>query len=200
MSEAALALMGVYLLLAFGVRIAVQLRRTGETGVIGLGSAPAREVISGGVFLLAIVAGALNPLLAELDAVEPWSWLDRGWAQALGFVLCAVGIAGTFASQMAMGASWRIGVDPGERTELVTEGLFSLSRNPIYLFMFSAWIGFALLVPSWLGAASIVLLLVGLELQVRLVEEPHLLRSYGQPYLAYASRVGRFVPGLGRLR
>ena len=32
-----------------------------------------------------------------------------------------------------------------------------------------------------------------------MVEEPHLIRTHGEPYLRWASRVGRFVPGLGRL-
>jgi protein-S-isoprenylcysteine O-methyltransferase Ste14 len=42
-------------------------------------------------------------------------------------------------------------------------------------------------------------LVLALEIQVRLVEEPHLLRAHGSAYGEYASRVGRFVPGLGRL-
>lgn len=43
------------------------------------------------------------------------------------------------------GSSWRIGVDPDERTELVTDGIFRFSRNPIYVFMVVAWLGFGLL-------------------------------------------------------
>ena len=31
-------------------------------------------------------------------------------------------------------------------------------------------------------------------------EEAYLLRAYGASFRAYASRVGRFVPGLGLLR
>ena len=44
-----------------------------------------------------------------------------------------------------------------------------------------------------------MLLIAGLEIQVRLVEEPHLIRTHGEAYLAWARGVGRFVPGLGRL-
>jgi protein-S-isoprenylcysteine O-methyltransferase Ste14 len=33
-----------------------------------------------------------------------------------------------------------------------------------------------------------------------LVEEPYLLRSHGGRYASYASRVGRFVPGFGKLK
>jgi protein-S-isoprenylcysteine O-methyltransferase Ste14 len=38
-----------------------------------------------------------------------------------------------------------------------------------------------------------------IELQVRVVEEPHLLRTHGQAYEDWAREVGRFVPGVGRL-
>lgn len=41
---------------------------------------------------------------------------------------------------------------------------------------------------------------VALELQVRVVEEPYLLRTQGPEYASYALRVGRFLPGAGRLR
>ena len=48
-------------------------------------------------------------------------------------------------------------------------------------------------------AASIPVGIVAFQVQVRLVEEPHLLRTHGEPYRAWASRVGRFVPRVGRL-
>jgi len=195
----ALALMALYLALAFGVRVAVALRTTGRTGIVGFESAPPIERIGGALFFAGVALGGVNPLLALLDVVEVWAELDTTAAHIAGFVLCGIGIAGTFAAQMAMGASWRIGVDPAERTELVSDGVFALSRNPIYTFMLIAWIGFALLVPTWLVAIAGVLLIVGLEIQVRLVEEPHLLRTHGEAYRGYARRVGRFLPGLGRL-
>jgi protein-S-isoprenylcysteine O-methyltransferase Ste14 len=82
----------------------------------------------------------------------------------------------------------------------VTGGWFSIIRNPIYTSMAVGWTGFALMVPTWLGLAAVVVIAVGLELQVRAVEEPYLLRTHGSEYGRYAARVGRFVPGVGRLR
>ena len=195
----ALGLMVAYLLLAFGVRVAVALRTTGSTGISSLGGAPPAELIGGAMFFTGVFLGGANPALALADVIEVWDELDTTAAHVAGFASCAVGIAGTFLAQMAMGASWRIGVDPAERTELVTGGVFALCRNPIYTFMVISWLGFALLVPTWVALAAGVLLVAGLEIQVRLVEEPHLLRSHGEPYRTYARRVGRFVPGLGRL-
>jgi len=195
----ALALMVVYLAFAFGVRVVVALRTTGQTGIVKVANAPAIEVVGGALFGTGVILGGVNPALALADVIPVWEELDTTWAHVAGFILCAIGIVGTFMAQMAMGSSWRIGVDPGERTELVTDGVFQLCRNPIYTFMLIAWLGFALLVPTWIALAAGVLLFTGLQIQVRLVEEPHMRRTHGETYLSWAREVGRFVPGLGRL-
>ena len=98
-----------------------------------------------------------------------------------------------------MGESWRIGVDEQERTELVTSGPFAVVRNPIFAAMLPASLGLALLVPNASRSSGSAALVLALEIQVRLVEEPYLLRVHGDAYRDYAARVGRFVPGLGRL-
>ncbi len=119
---------------------------------------------------------------------------------AIGIVLAATSGLAVFAAQLGMGESWRIGVSDDQRTDLVTGGWFSLCRNPIYTSMIAGWSGFALMVPTWLGFAAVVVIALGLELQVRAVEEPYLTRTHGDEYSQYASRVGRFAPGVGRLR
>jgi protein-S-isoprenylcysteine O-methyltransferase Ste14 len=200
LTDWALRLLVVYLVFAFGVRVAVSLRTTGKTGISSLAAAPPVELLGGFLFTAGIAAGVASPVLVKHETLDPIGGLEVAGLHAAGFALVGIGIAGTFLAQMQMGASWRIGVDEDERTELITGGLFSLVRNPIYSFMLSAWTGFALMVPTWLAFASVPIGLVGLEIQVRMVEEPHMLRTQGEPYRAWASRVGRFVPGLGRLR
>lgn len=59
--------------------------------------------------------------------------------------------------------------------------------------------GFTLLLPTWLSLTALVGAFFGIRQQV-LEEEAYLLRAYGNAYLAYAGRVGRFLPGVGRLR
>ncbi|MGE0068067.1 MAG: isoprenylcysteine carboxylmethyltransferase family protein [Solirubrobacterales bacterium] len=200
MATLALVLYVVYLALAFGLRTLIQLRRTGSTGLHGLGGRPlSAEWIAGVGFTLALLVGAAAPVLALLDVVEPISSLDTTAVHVLGLVLAVGGIAATFRAQIAMGASWRIGVDPDERTELVMDGPFALVRNPIFAAMLPTALGLTLLVPSWVAILGLVGLVVALELQVRVVEEPYLLKAHGRTYAAYAARVGRFFPGVGRL-
>ena len=72
-------------------------------------------------------------------------------------------------------------------------------RNPIYTGSFLAIAGVFLMVPNVLSAVALILIIPGLEIQVRRVEEPYLLRTHGDTYRAYARRVGRFIPWVGRL-
>lgn len=201
MAAAALVLYGVSLALTFGVRIAVQLRRTGSTGVHGLPrDASALERFAGVLFAASLAMGGAAPVLTLLGVLEPVPALDQTAVQVIGLALGVGGIGLTFGAQLAMGDAWRIGVDPEERTELVTDGPFAVVRNPIYSAMIPTVFGLVLMVPNALAIAAILCLVTALELQVRQVEEPYLLQVHGDAYADYASRVGRFVPGVGLLR
>ena len=57
----------------------------------------------------------------------------------------------------------------------------------------------ALLTPNPVAILAVAALVIALELQVRRVEEPHLLRVHADAYRTYAARTGRFLPGIGRL-
>lgn len=201
MAAAALVLYGVSLAVTFGLRVAVQLRRTGSTGLHGIApDAGPVERLAGYLFGLGLATGLAAPVLALLGIVEPIPALDGSVGHAVGIVLAVVGIVVTFGAQLAMGDSWRVGVDPEERTQLVTGGPFGLVRNPIYSAMTPTVIGLTLMVPSVVGIAGPIILAIALELQVRRVEEPYLLQVHGEEYATYAARVGRFVPGVGKLR
>jgi protein-S-isoprenylcysteine O-methyltransferase Ste14 len=64
--------------------------------------------------------------------------------------------------------------------------------------MLASGVGIVLLVPNAAAAISFAALFIGLEIHVRFVEEPHLLQIHGAAYSDYASRVGRFLPFVGR--
>jgi protein-S-isoprenylcysteine O-methyltransferase Ste14 len=199
MPELALWLWGLYGLLAFVLRVAIQLRRTGDTGLRGVkGRFGSIEWLAGVGFGSAIALGVAAPILALQDAVEPIEELNTTALHVIGIALYALGLVVVVFAQGTMGTSWRVGVEEGEHTSLVTSGPFALVRNPIYTGMLSVMVGLTMLVPSVISLAALALLVLSLELQTRFVEEPHLLDEHGPPYEAYAGRVGRFLPGLGR--
>ncbi len=191
----------LYLLLAFGLRAFVQYRRTGDAGFrLPTASTPIAQRTGAVLFVAALVLGVAAPVFDLASVLARFTSFGGSGAVAAGFVLYAVGVAGTLWAQFGMGESWRVGVDPTERTALRTVGPFRHVRNPIFSFMVVAAVGLALLVPNLASVAAVVALVAGVELQVRLVEEPHLLRTHRAAYAEYAASTGRFVPGVGRLR
>ena len=84
------------------------------------------------------------PILQWAGMVAPVAALQAGWIQAAGIVLALLGNGGTVYAQIDLGDSWRIGVDPGERTTLVRSGVFGRVRNPIFTAMLTFGAGIAL--------------------------------------------------------
>jgi protein-S-isoprenylcysteine O-methyltransferase Ste14 len=196
MAVAVLVLEAVFFAVAFGFRTVVQLRTTGDTGW-RLGSGGAAAAIGSAALLVALLLAVAAPL-ADLAGLARWSALDAPAIAAAGVTLMVAGSLLTVWAQLAMGASWRIGYDPAERTALVTGGPFRFVRNPIYTAMLVTMIGLALALPNVVSATLLVVSCVALEIQVRAVEEPYLLVTHDGEYAAYAARTGRFVPALGR--
>ena len=188
MAKLAAVMLVVFVVLTLFVRVAIQLRRTGGTGLIGLrkGAGPL-EWLSGLLFLGGMAIAIVSLQLVLNDTLDPIDAIDVDALHVLGIVLATIGGLSVFGAQLGMGASWRIGVSDDQGTDLVTGGWFSFCRNPIYTAMIVGWTGFALMVPTWPAIASVIVIAVGLELQVRIVEEPYLLRTHGDEYGRYAS-------------
>ena len=200
MAALALILYALFLFLAFGVRTFMQIRATGSSGFHGISGSPGSvEWIAGVLFVVALVLGVAAPILALTDLVEPIASIDGDAINLIGLLLAVAGVNLTVYSQTSMGSSWRVGVDEGEQTALVTSGAFAFVRNPIFSAMIPTALGLAMMVPSVVSIAALGALIVALELQVRIVEEPYLIRVHGDDYRSYAASTGRFIPGVGRL-
>lgn len=197
MALTAIVLYVIWFLLAFGLRTAMQIRRTGDSGFRGMSRSGVMEVVAGLGFVVALLVGLAAPI-AELLGLDAIDVLDRSWLRIAGAVVATIGVLLTLLAQLSMGESWRIGVDPDERTALVHEGAFRVVRNPIFSAMLVTAVGLVLLVPNVAAIVGIVSLVVALEAQVRGVEEPYLRAVHGDAYRQYEAAVGRFVPGLGR--
>lgn len=200
MAVTALVMFGVYALAGFGIRTWLQVRATGDTGFRGISGRPgSAEWWAGVSFAVALVA-ALGGPVAGLAGLAEVDGLDRDWVHVLGVGVAAIGTLATVVTQVAMGDSWRIGVDEAEKTDLVTDGPFAIVRNPIFTAMGVVGLGLALAVPNLVALVGLVVLLLAIHLQVRVVEEPYLMRTHGDRYLGYAARVGRFLPRIGLLK
>jgi protein-S-isoprenylcysteine O-methyltransferase Ste14 len=103
---------------------------------------------------------------------------------AIGFIVLLVG-------RFALGDSFRIG-NPKESTRLKANGLLRISRNPMYLGVYST------LLASVLRTLNPVLLLfavfiVAVHHRIVLAEETHLRNAFGKEYEEYCRRVRRYL-------
>jgi protein-S-isoprenylcysteine O-methyltransferase Ste14 len=172
--------------------------RTGEWGIaIASSKDPVQRLVGASlmVAVAAILGWSVLSALFEPDLLGIWA--IPALLSIVGWVLMALGLLLVIAAQANMGASWRIGIDQ-RPTALVTGGLYTLIRNPIYTGMIVAFLGFVLVTPAPWTVMMYAMVVLVLELQTRL-EEKHLIALHGQGYLDYASRVGRFFPGIGKL-
>jgi protein-S-isoprenylcysteine O-methyltransferase Ste14 len=194
------AFLPVYLLLFFGAgfvwRTVIVWRSTGRNPYRLSNSDSAHDYV-GFAFrlLLAAVAAMIVAYAALPDAYAfllPVVWLERPALAWAGVVLLLAALAWTLVAQANMGAAWRIGVDAGSRTELVQRGLFSISRNPIFLGMRVMLLGCFLVLPNALSFAALAVGEVLMQVQVRL-EEAHLAALHGAAYREYCRRTRRWL-------
>ena len=84
-------------------------------------------------------------------------------------------------------------LSPSEVTTLVTGGIFSITRNPMYVGMLLILVAVALWFETISGLLSIPLFFIIIDrFQIR-VEEKHLIEKFGQAYRDYAQRVPRWL-------
>ena len=171
-STVALGLLTLYGLVALLGRTALQRHREDDSGWRGISGRPGSVAWWAGVLLAVSVVGlGLAPAFAPPEStVALWRVVVGGVGFGLGFVFTAH-------AQIAMGRSWRIGVRAGEHTEFRTDGPFRWCRNPVFAGMLTTTAALGVWVP-WL-LLPWALMLLSLELQVRVVEEPHLLPCLG---------------------
>lgn len=201
MPVVAVVLVGLFAAVGMGWRSWLQHRRTGSTGFRAFrGRFASPEWFAAAGFSIAQAMLGAGPILALTGVLHPLGLLHATWLQVIGIALAVAGIAATVYAQLAMGDSWRIGTDRDEKTALVNTGVFGWVRNPIYSAMLAFSLGIALLTPNAVTLVGFGLLVGSIHLTVRMVEEPHLHRTHGDSYHDYTTRVGRFIPSVGRRR
>lgn len=126
------------------------------------------------------------------DYFLPIKVLDSSTTKYIGLSLLFVSLLWTVIAQGNMKNSWRIGIDTASKTELITTGLFSISRNPIFFGMILSLIGLFLTTPNTLTVLFLLLGYILIQIQIRL-EEEYLTKEHGQVYIDYKQKVRRFI-------
>lgn len=117
--------------------------------------------------------------------------------QLLGLAVIALGVALLAACIWEFARRGRGTLSPVDPPkELVVHGLYRYVRNPMYVAVSAIVLGEALLARSTALLLYWAIFFTLVNLFVRFYEEPALRRQFGDSYLRYTERVGRWLPRL----
>jgi protein-S-isoprenylcysteine O-methyltransferase Ste14 len=119
-------------------------------------------------------------------------FFESGLATGAGMFGCLAGLVLLFLSLVSFGRSFRIGIDKDSPDNLVTTGIFAMSRNPIYVAFWFVLLGEFLLFPNLIPLVYLVAATWLFHRQV-LREEDFMQQHYGQQYADYRRRVRRYL-------
>ena len=121
------------------------------------------------------------------------SWLDTQMADIIGWVLIALNFI------LAFPAIWRFIVSKNTlvpirpANSLQTTGIYSLTRNPMYLGLLLLYCGIAVFKGNWWTFILIPFLIMFIQLYVIKKEENYLQRAFGDEYFAYKKKARRWI-------
>ena len=111
------------------------------------------------------------------------------WSGAMFLVL---GFCIAVAANFTLGDQWRSGIVQNDNHSLIKSGLYNISRNPGYIGVGVAQLGFFLALPSLFSLTCLLVGLFALRKQT-LLEEQYLLNRYHQHYASYRELVPRWL-------
>lgn len=190
----------VYLLIYIGVAFVIPTYRTWKkTGVnpITFGKADTAHNYIGFVMKVLIALLFVSVLLFSFGEgiyqyTNPIIYLEKQYLFIGGLVIIHLSLVWIIIAQYQMSTSWRIGIDENHKTQLVTKGIFGISRNPIFLGMILSILGLFLILPNALSLLLTVTTYFVIQIQIRL-EEEFLERQHGKDYLEYKRKVRRLI-------
>ena len=198
---------GLLFFVAIGLRVAIVYRKTGALPVALHHSNEVHDYVHRLIFFIILVEGmnivafrlyalhALfpnNQLLALYRYFGPFESLDTTPVQIFGLALSYGGLVWSVVAQTQMGTDWRVGMDKSNQNSLVLEGVFRVSRHPIYLGFMLISVGLFFAVPNVVTLICAVLTIVTLSIEARL-EEQYLLERNGDVYRHYLRQTRRWI-------
>jgi protein-S-isoprenylcysteine O-methyltransferase Ste14 len=116
--------------------------------------------------------------------------------QAISIALAIGSIWLASSAVRELGKQWSLQARLIEGHKLVTSGVYSMVRHPIYTAMFGMLIATALAFSHWIGfAAAVIVFLIGTKIRTR-VEEKLLAEAFGTEFESWKAKVPALIPFL----
>jgi protein-S-isoprenylcysteine O-methyltransferase Ste14 len=132
-------------------------------------------------------------LMLILHFVFPIVQIVPAFGRLIGLLPLGVGLALSFMAERQFVQVGTTVHPTGVTSQLVTDGFYRFSRNPMYLGMVLALLGVALLLGSLMPFGVILLFLWWIGSQFIRREEDMLATQFGNDWLEYKARVRRWI-------
>jgi protein-S-isoprenylcysteine O-methyltransferase Ste14 len=142
---------------------------------------------------LIYVAGLALGVAADRFGHLPRLGLPLTLRDIAGFGLVVAGFAVSFAGAGLFMRRGTAIIPYKPATQLVTSGIYSWTRNPMYLGMALIYAGVAIFMNSLAALVLLPLVLMTIQTQVIAPEEAYLERAFGDDYVAYKKRVRAWI-------
>ena len=182
-----LALMATFYICYFAKMIS-QKRQGIDTDQLGKGKVGFAKFIE----VTLKTATYLLPVIEVMSIIFYDSSVNNAF-RIIGIIILAFGVVVFNVSVLQMKDNWRAGVQREEKTELVTTGIYSISRNPAFLGFDLMYIGIMVTFFNWYLCIATCIVIILFHLQIVNVEEEFLLEAFGDEYLEYRKRVCRYL-------
>lgn len=179
-------LMAIFYICYF-VKMLSQKKQGIETDQLGKGK-------EGFIKFIEITLKVLTYLLPVIQIISIFLYVDNRYnLQIVGVIITSVGVIVFIMSVLQMKDNWRAGVQREDKTQLVTTGIYSISRNPAFLGFDMMYIGILCSFFNWYLCIVTLLALLFFHLQIVNVEEDFLMETFGEEYIQYKKKVFRYI-------
>jgi protein-S-isoprenylcysteine O-methyltransferase Ste14 len=166
--------------------ITLNLSKKGYLGLVEFGL-----FVAVNLWAAAVLLHALPLDVQRLPCFFRFQLLDSLPAKIAGAAMTALAFVIGGLAVIALGDSWRLGLDDQNPGRLVTTGIYAVSRNPIYLFFDLYFIGTFLINGTLVFLIFALFTVANLHYQI-LQEERFLATLHGTAYVAYRARTTRY--------
>ena len=186
-----LSLAAITLFYAIYLQRQFALRRRGiSTNRLGMGQKDHKTRV---VEIVLLMVSFSMPVAQYASILANWGCATTPvWLAWIGISMAFAGVVFFLLAVVSMKENWRAGIDSTQKTELVTRGVYRISRNPAFVGFDLLYVGIALAFPNPVLVALVLVGIVVFHLQI--LEEERFMRSvFGTGYAEYAAKIRRYL-------
>ncbi len=165
-----------------------QKRRGIQTNQLGKGNKAKKTVM---IEMLLRYSSVLVVGAMLISVLWNTSMMPNVVVRSIGIIIFYIGIGFFIIAMYTMKDSWRAGIPSEDQTQMITSGIYRVSRNPAFLGFDLTYIGISVAFGNSPLIVLSVITIILMHLQI-LEEEKYLEFAFGDSYIQYKNKAGRY--------